>query len=68
MNEQLAAFIVDTAGAYVAAGGVFAAAFLTRGVSRIDAAAANAPLSFRLVILPGVVAFWPLLLVKWILR
>lgn len=53
------------AGAYVAAGVVFAVAFVTRGVQRIDPAAKGAPLGFRLLILPGCAALWPMLLGRW---
>ena len=56
------------AGGYVAAGALFAAAFLTWGVSRIDPVARQGTLGFRLIILPGVVALWPLLLFKWSVR
>ncbi len=53
------------AGAYVAASAVFAAAFVTWGVQRVDPAAKGAPLGFRLLILPGCAALWPLLLGRW---
>ncbi len=51
---------------YVAMGFLFAIAFVSRGVSRIDGQAAGAGLGFRLIILPGVTALWPLLLHRWI--
>jgi hypothetical protein len=51
--------------AYATLGALFAAVFVTRGVGRIDHAAAGAPLSFRLLIFPGVAALWPLMLAKW---
>ncbi len=53
------------AGAYVAAGVLFAAAFVTWGVQRVDPAAKGAPLGFRLLIMPGCAALWPLLLRRW---
>ena len=53
------------AGAYVAAGVVFGAAFVSWGVQRVDPAAKDAPLGFRLLILPGSAAMWPLLLRRW---
>jgi hypothetical protein len=65
VNERLALIIVTSAGAYVAAGLVFAAAFVTWGVRRIDAAARAGTLGFRLIILPGVVVLWPVLLIRW---
>jgi hypothetical protein len=53
------------AGSYLALGAIFAVAFLARGVARIDPAAAGAPLGFRLILAPGVVALWPVLLRRW---
>jgi len=54
------------AGAYAAAGLLFAALFVTIGVNRIDPAARGAGLGFRLLILPGSALFWPLLLRRWL--
>ncbi|HZT71447.1 MAG TPA: hypothetical protein VFC10_17095 [Terriglobia bacterium] len=51
---------------YAAVGALFAAAFVWRGVSRIDGQAAGAGLGFRLILLPGVTALWPVLLRRWI--
>ena len=39
---------------------------MTRGVERIDPAAKGASRGFRLIIVPGAVALWPLLLRRWI--
>jgi hypothetical protein len=52
--------------AYAGAGLLFAAAFVTSGVGRVDPVAEHAPWGFRLAILPGVAALWPLLLRRWI--
>ena len=38
--------------------------FVTAGVQRIDPVARNAGIGFRLIILPGVVALWPALLIR----
>lgn len=51
---------------YVAIGLLFAIAFLARGISLVDGQAAGAGLGFRLIILPGVTALWPVLLHRWI--
>lgn len=51
---------------YAAMGVLFAIAFVSRGVSRMDGQAAGAGLGFRLIILPGVTALWPVLLHRWI--
>ena len=61
-----AALFVEMFSLYAALGLVFAIAFLTQGVARIDEHAAGAGLGFRLLILPGVVALWPVLLNRWI--
>lgn len=51
---------------YAISGVVFALAFVTVGVTRLDAEAKGTGLGFRLLIVPGVAAFWPLLLRRWI--
>jgi membrane protein implicated in regulation of membrane protease activity len=53
---------------YLVAGILFGIAFIARGVQAIDHAAEGTGWGFRLVILPGVAAFWPLLLRRWIRR
>ncbi len=50
---------------YALLGAVFAAAFIVRGIERVDPTAHGAPWSFRLLILPGAMALWPLLLSRW---
>jgi len=40
--------------------------FVLRGVDRVDEAARGAPLGFRLLILPGTIVLWPLMVTKWI--
>jgi hypothetical protein len=48
--------------AYAVAGFMFAVWFVIAGIGRIDTAARDARVGFRLIVLPGVVALWPLLL------
>lgn len=50
---------------YGFAGLVFAAVFLPLGIGRISPEARGSYL-FRLLILPGVVGLWPLVLWRWI--
>jgi hypothetical protein len=57
--------ILWIASLYGLAGLAFAIAFVTRGVGRVDRAAEDAPIGFRLLILPGSLALWPLLLSRW---
>lgn len=62
MPNLLAWILVSVAGVYVAIGVAFALFFVARGVGRIDPAAANGTLGFRILIFPGTVALWPLLM------
>src|SRR6185295_17783693 len=52
-------------GAYLACGLVFAIPFALVGVKKIDPHAAHGSWGFRLLVIPGTVAFWPLLLRRW---
>jgi hypothetical protein len=51
---------------YAAVGAVFAALFLIIGLNRIDNGAKGAGLGFRLLIIPGLIALWPLMLFRWL--
>ena len=51
---------------YLLIGLLFAVVFVTTGIERVDATARGASAGFRLLILPGVVALWPVLLRKWL--
>lgn len=53
--------------AYGAIGLVVGVPFVARSVQRIDRGAAHAPWTFRLLILPGVVLLWPVV-VFWMRR
>jgi len=53
-------------GLYLAAGLVFAVPFAIKGVTRIDENAVGSKWGFRLIIIPGSIVFWPLLLRKWL--
>lgn len=54
------------AGVYLAIGVVFAPLFAWRGANVIDQAAAGSTWGFRLMILPGAAALWPILLRRWL--
>ncbi len=58
-------WLVNLAMVYVAIGLAFAIIFVFAGVGRIDESAKGAPLAFRLLIIPGVTALWPMLLLRW---
>jgi hypothetical protein len=60
-----AAFLIGL-GIYLACGFLFTIPFVLFGVKRIDPHAAYGSWGFRLLIMPGTMAFWPLLLSRWI--
>lgn len=61
----MASIIVTVVGLYLGAGLLFAIPFVLRGAGKIDPVARAGTWGFRVLILPGVVAFWPLLLRRW---
>ena len=65
MNIQHANIIIAALGLYFAVGFLFSLAFVSFGVQKIDPAARGMPLRAHLLILPGVMALWPLMVVKW---
>ena len=66
MYEQIANLFVIGLLVYATLGFLFALAFLNFGIQRIDPEARGASYGFRLIILPGTVAFWPMLLKRWL--
>ena len=63
---MIATVLLILFGSYLACGLVFAVPFVLFGVKRIDPQAAHGSWGFRLLIIPGTAAFWPLLLRRWL--
>lgn len=61
MPEVLARALLGLLAVHALMGLLFAASFLTRRIERVDPSARGSGWGFRLLILPGVVALWPLL-------
>lgn len=61
----LANVLLVLVAAYLAAGVAFAAAFHAGGLARIDAGAARGSRGFRVVVTPGVILLWPVLVGRW---
>jgi hypothetical protein len=61
----MAAALVWLAALYALLGALFAPLFAWRGAARLDPLAREGTLGFRLVILPGSAALWPLLALRW---
>jgi hypothetical protein len=60
-----APLLILIAGVYAGAGLLFASVFVTVGVQRVDETARGSGAGFRLIILPGAAALWPVLLHHW---
>ena len=65
MLETFAKAIVYALAVYASLGLVFAVPFVWLGVQRLDSEAQGSGIGFRLLILPGVAAFWPMFLYRW---
>ena len=64
-TAMIAATFLILLGIYLACGLLFAMPFALFGVKKIDPHAAHGSWGFHLLILPGALAFWPLLLRRW---
>jgi hypothetical protein len=62
MIETLASLLVGAIATYLVVGLFIAIPFVSRRVKNSDPAANDSGLGFRLLILPGAVALWPLVL------
>ncbi len=66
MVRDWAEAAVSVLTAYATVGLLFGLAFVVRGVQEIDPAARGVGWRFRLLILPGAAALWPLLAWRWL--
>jgi hypothetical protein len=62
---MIAAIALILFGVYLACGFLFALPFVFLGVGRIDPHATHGSWGFRLLIIPGATALWPILLRRW---
>jgi hypothetical protein len=61
----VAEVILWAAALYLLSGLLVGVPFVWRRVQRVNSAAAGASWGFRLMILPGCVALWPLIVRRW---
>lgn len=66
MSLTIATWLARALEFYLLAGVLFALPFVWRGAGRVDPTAAEGTRGFRLLILPGSVALWPLLALRWL--
>ena len=62
---MIATVFLTLVGVYLGCGLLFAIPFALVGVKKIDPHAAHGSWGFRLLIIPGTMAFWPMLLKRW---
>jgi hypothetical protein len=65
MSETLAKTLVYAMTAYAGLGLTFAVPFVCLGVQSVDSEAQGSGIAFRLLIMPGLTAFWPMFLYRW---
>jgi hypothetical protein len=63
---MLAGIILTVICMYLLSGLVFALAFVTKGAGKIDEAAHESGTGFKIIIIPGTIVFWPVLMKKWL--
>lgn len=59
---SIAQLIIMIVKGYLLCGLIFAIPFILFGIHRVDPAAKGGTIAFRLMVLPGITLFWPLLL------
>jgi hypothetical protein len=64
--EAIVIMIIHVFSLYLVTGVFFAIIFIWRGLHRVDTNTTGSSIWFRLLIMPGVSALWPLFLIKWI--
>jgi hypothetical protein len=64
--ELFAVWFVRLLALYAGLGLLFALAFVSKGIERVDPATTGATWGFRLIVLPACVALWPMLLRRWL--
>jgi hypothetical protein len=62
----VAEWFINLLGLYTGIGLLFAIAFLTVGIRQVDPDSKGSGVGFRLIILPGVAALWPVLFTRWV--
>ncbi len=50
---------------YLMLGVLFVIPFLLKGLTKVDEGAHGGTIGFKIIIVPGVIVFWPVLLKKW---
>ena len=57
--------ILIVVGIYLLLGVLFVIPFLLKGLTKVDEGTHGSTIGFKIIIIPGVIVFWPALLSKW---
>jgi hypothetical protein len=63
---MIAEIILMLIALYFIAGVLFAIFFFIKGMQKVDPTVHGSGFGFKLIIMPGVITLWPVLLIKWI--
>ena len=61
----IATILVNLAGLYLVIGLIFAIWFVIKGARTVDPAVEGTSIVFKLLIIPGSILLWPVLMRKW---
>jgi len=64
-NFRMVQILLIVAAIYLVLGVLFVIPFLMKGLNKIDEGAHGSTIGFKIIIIPGVIVFWPVLLSKW---
>uniref|UniRef100_UPI004048E5D7 hypothetical protein n=1 Tax=Roseivirga sp. TaxID=1964215 RepID=UPI004048E5D7 len=65
MVELIISTVLILVGIYLLIGLFFCFVFFKKGIQSIDEGMKEAPIFMKILIFPGTVALWPVLLAKW---
>lgn len=65
MLTTIVSFLLIAIATYLLAGAVFTIIFQLKGLSKIDEGVHGSSWGFRIIIIPGCIVFWVVLLKKW---
>ncbi len=65
MLEQVVSSVLMVVAVYLILGLIFTIVFFLYGIDKVDKDAKGSGWIFKLLILPGMMVFWPLFLNKW---
>ena len=62
----MAEIVLIIVAVYLLVGVLFVIPFLMKGLNKIDEGAHGSTIGFKIIIIPGVIVFWPVLLKRWV--